>query len=1051
MSSTQYCTILLLLLFTISPNHQPPLVQTQEQAEPPEIQINGDINVSSSQATSVRAKLKQQSTGQQKAEDDHQLAAITEAATASSVNLVVDDSDPTSYFESNSLDTKFNQRATFDDYITFSMRALKLIAGYDNDLHRYDLKQDLIGSFARNLSYTDDLSGLKARVDPTETELLEDQSELTLIENELNQVNCGRHLDLLIQESCKLFKNFDSFSRSNQLNLIDFLDSFGSPSSQLMKGNSMWLGSHEQCFNSKLTILQQLTNEPAPGTRYCVGNFRSPDWARKQAPTGSESIKLGICLPNTCNSLSILRHKELIETLVKIVRFNQVPYKHYKLSNLYCLPDESSPLRQFSLSARLFILILSSWLTMVVYFSLKYEYYRMKWSHKDNIQNKKFQDSSIGHSKSMKIFALRLSWAKLFEDNIDESRCSALSPSLTTLATVIPVNPGKLVFEAGSRVVNDVQVLAFPDSSSGEHESGIDSSDSEQSSESSVVVGGSLKPMKTANILEALKQSSTNYSSVNQIISGGKTVESKSTVLNRGIKPHNTAVGKSTVCVLLNQPPVGSVDLSAIDGIKVISMIWLVSAHTLLFFIRTIANGRDFWSMLRDAKFMTIMAGIFPVDSFFTITGILTAYLKFKKNDGQAMGKASYWIEAFVHRYLRFMPMYLIVFWYTRDVSQYIGLGPLWDYATADTSLRSVCKQESVTVPLFFQANFKPIDQHCVKPAWYLANDYQYLLITPIFMGLIMRSTLLGYSVIALSIFASLVLQFLTVFYSTDLDDFGALINFKPMFGTYVLKNLWKLYVLPYNRIPPYLIGIVTGHLMYSLNKFPSKQNPQTSLTKDDDAQSFRKSLDSIASSIPAYHESTRDILKNPTDVGKHKIIKPNNSYGYFGALKSYICVKVWTPLVFLISIIYLPMLTKISTQEGLLAKLGTSSIMALMRFVWSLAIARLIYICATRFLEDNNNSTRSDSFIIRFLSSPKWKPWSKIGLSALLIQWEIISYLAQTQTSAPNITITFLLAIILVCIVATYSLALLIYLTLEYPLSQIEQLYIHPLFFNKR
>lgn len=391
---------------------------------------------------------------------------------------------------------------------------------------------------------------------------------------------------------------------------------------------------------------------------------------------------------------------------------------------------------------------------------------------------------------------------------------------------------------------------------------------------------------------------------------------------------------------------------------------------------------------------------------------------------------------------IRFMPMYLIVFWYTRDVSEYISFGPLWDYATADTSLRSMCKQESVFVPLAFQANFKPIDQHCVKPAWYLANDYQYLLITPLFMALIMKSAVLGYSVIGVSIATSLILQFLTVFYTQEMDDFGALINFKPMFGTYVLKNLWRLYVLPYNRIPPYLIGIITGHIMYSFNKTSQDENKQLHQVP-------------LASHLK-HQDSTSDIVNNmnekqssdtPSNAKTPTAIQSNSLFEAFG---SYICIKIWIPLMFLISIIYLPMITRVFTQEGVSAKIGTSSIIAAMRFIWSLAIARLIYICATRFLE-NNPINKSDSFVIRFLSSPKWKPWSKIGLSALLIQWEIISYLAQSQTYAPNITITFLSAIILVCIVATYSLALLIYLTIEYPLSQIEHFYIHPVFFHKR
>lgn len=985
----------------------------------------------------------------------------------------IDRNDPTSYFQEQSIQKIFNGHFTFDDYLSYSLKSLKQIAGFDNDLHRYDIRNDLINSFARNLTYySDDLNKFKVHIDKSESSLLEDQSELTLMENEKNQALCGAHLDILIKQSRKLYANFDTFSSSKQLNLINFLDSFGSPSTQLLEGNSMWLGSHEQCYKSRINqVIGSHTNNDGDdddddddggtfGARYCIANFRSPNWidhSEQMADSikdrsGSQSIKLGVCLPESCNSISILRHKTLIDSLIKITRLNQVPYSSYQMTHLFCLPDESSPLRQLSLSAKLFILIISSWLTLVLYFSIKYEYSRMIWILAGNGKsNKTFEQ--LDKSNLIKIFAFRLSWSKLFESD-NQTRSFTLKKDNEIDIKESTLSNG-----------NDNKVFSLES----EQESGIESSDSETNSISEsknnqgcIFRSNSNPTIKQINMIESMK---TEDLLLNQEpLKTGKTQSFK--IIYNNNKNNIVKEKKSSSSVVLvnnnrrqnnnnnDQPFPKQIDLSAIDGIKVISMIWLISAHTLLFFIRTIANGRDFWSILRDGRFMTIMAGIFPVDTFFTITGILTAFLKFNKNDGHAMGKLSYWIEAFVHRYLRFMPMYLIVFWYTRDVSEYIGYGPLWDYATADTSLRSVCKQESVIVPLAFQANFKPIDQHCVKPAWYLANDYQYLLITPLFMGSIMKSTILGYSVIGVSIIVSLILQFLTVFYSSEMDDFEALINFKPLFGTYVLKNLWKLYVLPYNRIPPYLIGILTGHLMYNLNKSSQNQSKQI-LTLSTDHNTKNPMVAKYQSQDSLVHltniQNSIGNIKNgagPATMLENQF--KNNSGNLFKALGSYLCIKIWTPLLFLISIIYLPMITRIITQEGLAAKIGTSSIIALMRFIWSLSIARLIYICATRFLE-NNPVNRSDSFVIRFLSSPKWKPWSKIGLSALLIQWEIISYLAQSQTGAPNLTISLLIAIILVCTVATYSLALLIYLTIEYPLSQIEQLYIHPVFFDKR
>lgn len=862
--------------------------------------------------------------------------------------------EPTSYFRDNSLADSFDQTATFDQYISYAMQALHLVAGYDNDLHRYDNQQDLINSIKWNSSFSS-----------------EDEFQRTSAQQ---QARCGTHLRALLAEARKLFASSHSFSNSRQLKLIEFFDSFGAPEAQLIKGNTMWLGSHEQCSNSRFKLVTEMQSG-----RYCIANFRSSGWAAADVASqltedqqlGSQSIKLGVCLPEDCNTISYLHHADLIESLAKQVRLSQVPYSSYKLTHLYCLPDESSALRQFSWSARIFIVSLLAWLSIVAYHSLKYERLRLKW-----LSTGEPAAPAKQTTRQMQIFAFRLSWNNLFCNSSIADRV-----------------------DAGKIKVKIVKKLGEVSTDS-DQESGIEGSDTDSSFSISSVATN----QKQANIIKVLEDDTGKTSLASAVV-----------VVSQNHNNLPISSEKSN-----GQPRNSKVDLNAIDGIKVLSMIWLISGHTLLFFIRTIANGRDFWSVLRDARFMTIMAGIFPVDTFFTITGILTAYLKFNKNPHD-LKSPRYWMEAFVHRYLRFMPMYLFVFWYTRDVSEYIGAGPLWDYATANTSLRSMCKQESALVPILFQANFKSIDQHCVKPAWYLANDYQFLLVTPLFMGLIIKSKWLGYSVIGLSVALSLMLQFLTVFYSRDMEDFGALINFKPMFGTYVLRNLWKLYVLPYNRVPPYLMGIITGHLMYL-----SQSKAQTEgLTLASQEQKVVMSDNNL----------TQTTAKSE-----------------WKALREYICTRIWTPLIFLVSIIYLPQITKISTQEGLPAKIGTSSIMALMRFVWSLSIARLIYICATRHLANETKPERSDnSFVIRFLSSKKWAPWSKIGLSALLIQWEIISYLAQTQTSAPNITITFLLATVLICIVITYSLALLIYLTIEYPLSQIEYLYIRPALFKQK
>lgn len=919
-----------------------------------------------------------------------------------------------SFFEPSSLSTSFEGKLKTYQYIGYGLRAQREVAGYDTDLHKYDSSADLLGSFARNLSHQDSeqlggkplLKLKRKQLLPTNNDnndltqaIFSEQDELFKLENNLQQTECGRQLDWLISEARQLYNSPSSYLDSKELGLVNLLDSFGSPSNQLAMGNNMWLGAYDQCLEG--SRIGALGFE----TRFCLAKLK-PNvpacW-----PEQSEYIKLALCLPSSCNSISKFHHSDRLESLIRTTSLRHgSPFARFNLSDLYCLPDEQSPLRQFSLSAKIFITLLSAWLTLVGYYSVKYEIQQVDKSRKHT------QAKGIAKSEPLvEMLALRLAWQSLFSTTIVKTT--------NKQQTIVDSGDNQAAAAAASRVTD-------------------------------------------------LEVSMSN----------------------------NVIVKQATQSSRIAQQVARRVDLSAIDGIKVIGMIWLISAHTLLFLIRSIANGRQFWQLLRDARFMTIMAGIFPVDSFFTITGILTVYLKFYKSQQpkQQFARPKYWLEAFYHRYVRFMPMYFLVFWYTRDLSEYIGSGPLWDYATANTSLRATCKRESFAVPLMFGANFKPLEEHCVKPAWYLANDFQFLLVTPALMLLMANHKLVAYLLIGLMVALSLLLQFLTVFSWAELDDFGALINFKPMFGAYILKNLWKLYVLPYNRIPPYLIGLITGHLMFCwLKRAPvsdaSDNNnlttpignvvhskSSTNIANFEDSNQYcpsasTRSQESLSQQQQRHHESTSSIISSSSSGDLQSGPKESRQlsssalpdHGFVTALVRYVNLDIWLPVMVLISIIYLPLLTLITKPyDGLQAKVGSSLLIALMRLVWSLAVARLIFVCCCRrrtnessAADDNNNKHSvvywvSDSFIRRFLSSAKWKPWSKIGLSALLIQWEIISYFAQIQTTVPNMTFTYLMEIILICIASTYLLALLVYLTIEYPISLLEQRYLRPIFFPR-
>lgn len=801
--------------------------------------------------------------------------------TQASEQWSIDFDDPTPYFTGNELIEALNGKTNVDEYLRYSTHSLAQVANMDTDLHRYDNADDLRGSAP----------------------------------HQADAKRCNLWLHFILGEVRLIFASSDAYSRNTNLNLLEFLDSFGSPEAQLLKGNAFWHGSSDQCQQFKFVFGRakadnNLSSPHQAGTqddqtddqdldvRYCIAKLRSPS-SRHSGSRISAELKLGVCVPAICDSRVAATSPEtrhLIAEILKTARLPSVPYSSYQLTELYCLPDERSPLRQFSPSALVFLTAVGGWLVLVFVCSVHTEL------------AKRTRSSLVSVT-----FANQLS----------------LSENLRRL-------------------------FANPSTSAA--------------------------PQKWP-------------------------------------------------------PPQSTVDLSAVDGLKVVSMTWLIAAHSLLFYMRPpLVNARDLWRILRDARYLTIMAGIFPVDSFFTLTGVLTAYLQLSRSSFQQLVRPQHWLDAVVRRYLRFLPMYALIFLYARELAVYTGSGPFWDYATANSTLRSVCKRESFLVPLTFTANFKPLEEHCVQPAWYLASDLQFLAVTPFFLIPLVWRPALGKALIVGSIVLSLVAQFSTVFFAEGIKDFETIINFKPMFATYVLSIFWRLYELPHNRITPYLIGLLVGQALFQRKtaQIPGQAEPLDKLSEISKTRCCSTATnvdDSGLTTLKGDEDSLSDCMAAVKSLKKMARAQPESPVSEHN--------KLVAPLVTLASLALLPLVPCVLTMHGLMAKIGTSAIIPLMRLLWSIAVGRLVWLVCS--------SAASDSLLARILASSFWRPLAKMGLSALLIQWQVLYWLTQTRLRMHEMTYTFLASTALLAIVATYVLSFATFLLFELPITRLETVYAKP------
>jgi hypothetical protein len=184
-----------------------------------------------------------------------------------------------------------------------------------------------------------------------------------------NQSQCGKDLKWIADQLSE-HSDYALVKGRLGLELTQFMDSFGKPESGLYSGLVTWLGSYKQCKRSTL-------NGGLIRTRYCIARMRPKWWPKNETIYPKTRIRVGICLPETCDTMSFKRQKLAIETLMKF-DMSQFFRDNLELDSIFCLPDERSPIRQIPLGGRIFLYVIGSWLSIVIIASICYEIIRKK-------------------------------------------------------------------------------------------------------------------------------------------------------------------------------------------------------------------------------------------------------------------------------------------------------------------------------------------------------------------------------------------------------------------------------------------------------------------------------------------------------------------------------------------------------------------------------------------------------------------------------------------------------------------------------------------------
>ncbi|KAL9976327.1 hypothetical protein ACROYT_G013617 [Oculina patagonica] len=412
--------------------------------------------------------------------------------------------------------------------------------------------------------------------------------------------------------------------------------------------------------------------------------------------------------------------------------------------------------------------------------------------------------------------------------------------------------------------------------------------------------------------------------------------------------------------------------ITSLNGVRVLSMWWVILGHTYLWLIlyRIVNDLGVGVNIVHRFSFQAVNNAFFSVDSFFLLSGLLVGYLSFRRMD-KNNGKLPLF-QFYFHRFWRLTPSYMFVILFFANLNEFLGEGPFW----YGSQVRTPCDKYWWTNLLYIN-NFHPFSlaKECLGWSWYLANDMQFYVISPILLYTIHRFQWKGLliSVGGLLEVSLIVTGVIIGVYNTDVMEAGQIITgFKkdPNRGSYT--DL--VYIKPYCRIAPYLVGIALGYLIHIEKSEPGKS--------------------------PLYRVPRQAVCLVGWFLGiGHGVSSVYGVYTYYK--------EDGRPFTQAENVIY-----------------GTFS-----RFVWGLALAWVIYACHKGY----------GSLVNKFLSASYWIPLSRLTYSAYLLHPIVLgsyfgSFKQTVEYSDKNFGFYFVSVVVM-----SYAAAFVLAVCVEFPTMQLE------------
>ncbi|KAM9307098.1 LOW QUALITY PROTEIN: O-acyltransferase like protein [Pholidichthys leucotaenia] len=261
---------------------------------------------------------------------------------------------------------------------------------------------------------------------------------------------------------------------------------------------------------------------------------------------------------------------------------------------------------------------------------------------------------------------------------------------------------------------------------------------------------------------------------------------------------------QSTSQGVLSTSPIPEGGYSSLNGIRVLSLFWIICGHTAQFpAINSLDNYENWKDTVESSPLyvLNISGPVFlAVDTFLLLGGLLSTRSlmgSIEKAENKLTPRLV--VEYLLKRFRRIQPLHLFVMCLTISLISLGQWGPYW-FPFIDAMMD--CKTYW-WANLLLVSNLLPVHEICIPWTWYLSLDFQCYATTPLLVYFYRLNR-------TVFVFAAGGLLLMTTVATTVTTALLHLPVFQPSTLTsrdYVLYY----YVKPHTRYGPFLIGIVTG------------------------------------------------------------------------------------------------------------------------------------------------------------------------------------------------------------------------------------------------